>query len=311
MKNSFGTDTTSYIRTLLLVILITVVSFTIFQLIPMFIISIFMDNGVELLSEITIYQTNPSLLDEHFTSKPDIHSSVIKILKLLTFFSQIGTFLVPSIFIFWKFNQIKLLQNKTIKNDYLFVFINFILLLGISNLLVLLSLSIGYDYFPEGIKSYLSNEQLFNTKIQEYFVTKDVSNLAINLFLMAILPAIAEELFFRGVLQKIFIGIIKNKFIGILFTSLIFGILHFQIENFLAIFFASLLLGVIYEKRNNIKLNMLLHFMFNTFSLISIFIIKNEIINEEKLEYLLNYALIPAGILCFLYSLKKGNWKFS
>ena len=76
-------------------------------------------------------------------------------------------------------------------------------------------------------KSYLSNEQLFNTKIQEYFVTKDVSNLAINLFLMAILPAVAEELF-RGVLQKLFIGIVKNKFIGILFTSLIFGILHFK-----------------------------------------------------------------------------------
>ena len=51
--------------------------------------------------------------------------------------------------------------------------------------------------------------------------------------------------------------------------------------------------------------------MFNAFSLISIFIIKNEIIDEEKLEYLLNYALIPASIICLLYSLKKGDWKFN
>ena len=51
--------------------------------------------------------------------------------------------------------------------------------------------------------------------------------------------------------------------------------------------------------------------MFNAFSLISMFIIKNEIIDEEKLEYLLNYALIPASIICFLYSLKERGLKFN
>ena len=138
-------------------------------------------------------------------------------------------------------------------------------------------------------------------------MTKSVINLLMNVGLMAILPAVAEELFFRGILQPLFIRLTKKKWWGILITSVIFSLLHFQIDNLLAILFASVILGLVYEKKMNIYLNMLLHFAFNTFSLLSLFLIKNDVLEESNLEVVLNYGLIPIGMVCLMLSIKKNG----
>jgi membrane protease YdiL (CAAX protease family) len=128
--------------------------------------------------------------------------------------------------------------------------------------------------------------------------------------LLSILPAIGEELFFRGILQKICIGIFKNNIAGIGVTSLVFGMLHFQIENLLSIVFASILLGLIYDYSKNIFLTILLHFGFNFFSLVSMQGLKMELISESNLEIFSNYIIIPIsiGILTYLI-VKKIFWK--
>ena len=128
--------------------------------------------------------------------------------------------------------------------------------------------------------------------------------------MLSILPAIGEELFFRGILQKICIGIFKNNFAGIGITSLVFGMLHFQIENLLSIVFASILLGLIYDYSKNIFLTILLHFGFNFFSLVSMQGLKMELISERNLEIFSNYIIIPLsiGILTYLI-VKKIFWK--
>ena len=101
-----------------------------------------------------------------------------------------------------------------------------------------------------------------------------------------------------------------NNNIGIIITSLIFGILHFQIDNLLSIIFASLLLGYIYNYSHNIFLTILLHFGFNSFSLIFMQTIKWNIFTESQLDLLGNYFFIPAGIiLSITVKSKKIFWK--
>ena len=128
--------------------------------------------------------------------------------------------------------------------------------------------------------------------------------------MLSILPAIGEELFFRGILQKICIGIFKNNIAGIGVSSLVFRMLHFQIENLLSIVFASILLGLIYDYSKNIFLTILLHFGFNFFSLVSMQGLKIELISERNLEIFSNYVIIPVsiGILAYLI-VKKIFWK--
>ena len=72
--------------------------------------------------------------------------------------------------------------------------------------------------------------------------------------------------------------------------------------------FASVILGLVYENKMNIYLNMLLHFAFNTFSLLSLFLIKNDVIKEDNIEFILNYGLIPVGLIGLMLSIKKNGW---
>ena len=217
--------------------------------------------------------------------------------KALAFFDQLGTFLIPSILFLIIIRSMTINYVIPKREDWVKLIIYFFILLGLAQILLVISTYIGYDFLPLSTQDFLKNQQDFNTKIQEGFITDSFSGFLFNIILLAIIPAVGEELFFRGILQDICIGLFKNNSAGIIITSLIFGILHFQIDNLLSIIFASLLLGYIYNFSNNIFLTILLHFGFNSFSLICMQANKWEFVTEPQLDLLGNYLFIPIGII--------------
>jgi membrane protease YdiL (CAAX protease family) len=243
----------------------------------------------------------------------DLNSREFKFIyahKALAFFDQLGTFLVPSVIFLFLLKTFSLYYRTPNKSDLKKCLLYFIVLLGVAQLLLLISNYVGYDFLPIEIKNFLKEQQDFNTRIQEGFISKSFRSFLFNIVLLSILPAFGEELFFRGILQKIFIGIFKNNFAGIGVTSFVFGMLHFQIENLLSIIFASILLGLIYDYSKNILLTILLHFGFNFFSLISMQGLKTELISENNLEFFSNYVIVPLGLGMLTYLIiKKIFWK--
>ena len=243
----------------------------------------------------------------------DLNSKEFKFIyahKALAFFDQLGTFLVPSVIFLFLLKTFSLNYRTPNKSDLIKCLLYFIVLLGVAQLFLLISTYVGYDFLPIEIKNFLKEQQDFNTRIQEGFISKSFRSFLFNVVLLSILPAIGEELFFRGILQKICIGIFKNNIAGIGVTSLVFGMLHFQIENLLSIIFASILLGLIYDYSKNILLTILLHFGFNFFSLISMQGLKMELISENNLEIFSNYVMIPTGMGMLTYLIiKKIFWK--
>ena len=243
----------------------------------------------------------------------DLNSKEFKFIyahKALAFFDQLGTFLVPSFIFLFLLKTFPLNYSTPKKQDLIKCSLYFIVLLGFAQLLLLISTYIGYDFLPIEIKNFLKEQQEFNSKLQEGFISKSFISFLFNVLLLSILPAIGEELFFRGILQKICIGMFKNNITGIIVTSLVFGMLHFQIENLLSIIFASILLGLIYDYSKNILLTIILHFGFNFFSLISMQSLKMGLISENNLEYFSNYIMIPVGLGMLTYLIiKKVFWK--
>ena len=230
--------------------------------------------------------------------------------KALAFFDQLGTFLIPSILFLIIIKSIPINYLIPEKNDWFKLVIYFFILLGIAQILLVISTYIGYDFLPLSTQDFLRNQQDFNTKIQEGFITESFYGFLFNIILLAVIPALGEELFFRGILQNICIGLFKNNTAGIIITSLIFGILHFQIDNLLSIIFASLLLGYIYDFSNNIFLTILLHFGFNSFSLLCMQTIKWNLVSESQLDLLANYLFIPIGIVLSVMVLaRKIFWR--
>ncbi len=243
----------------------------------------------------------------------DLNSREFKFIyahKALAFFDQLGTFLMPSVIFLFLLKTFSLHYRNPNKSDLTKCLLYFIVLLGVAQLFLLISTYVGYDFLPIEIKNFLKEQQDFNTRIQEGFISKSFRSFLFNIVLLSILPAFGEELFFRGILQKICIGIFKNNIAGIVVTSFVFGMLHFQIENLLSIIFASILLGLIYDYSKNILLTILLHFGFNFFSLISMQGVKMELISENNLEFFSNYVILPLGLGMLAYIIiKKIFWK--
>lgn len=93
--------------------------------------------------------------------------------------------------------------------------------------------------------------------------TNLLSGFLVNLLMMAVLPAIGEEFFFRGVLQKIFQQWFKNAHIGIVLTAVIFSIMHLQFFGFLPRLLLGLFIGYVFYWSGNLWIAIILHFVNN------------------------------------------------
>ena len=92
----------------------------------------------------------------------------------------------------------------------------------------------------------------------------------INLFVIALLPAICEELCFRGALQRILIQIFKSPWKGIVATGIFFSAFHMQFQGFLPRMFLGILLGAIYWYSSSIWVSILAHFFYNGIQVIAV-----------------------------------------
>lgn len=93
------------------------------------------------------------------------------------------------------------------------------------------------------------------------------------MLVMALAPAIFEEVLFRGAFQKVFVGWTKNAWAGIIITSILFSAIHFSFFGFLPRIALGLILGLIFYYTNNLWLSILLHFLNNGFVVTQLYIL--------------------------------------
>lgn len=85
----------------------------------------------------------------------------------------------------------------------------------------------------------------------------------LSLFIIAFLPGVFEETFFRGGLQNFFTRWFGGPWIAIIVTSIIFSLIHLSYYGFLVRFALGVILGLIFYFSGNLLLCILLHFLFN------------------------------------------------
>lgn len=90
-----------------------------------------------------------------------------------------------------------------------------------------------------------------------------VWGLLLNLLVIALIPAIGEELTFRGVLQQALVKGCKNAHLGIFLAAAIFSFIHLQFYGFLPRMFLGLLLGYMFYYSGSLWTSILMHFINN------------------------------------------------
>lgn len=96
-------------------------------------------------------------------------------------------------------------------------------------------------------------------------------DLTLNLLIVAIIPAICEELFFRGVMQKELNRHLSNPHVGIILTSIVFSAIHMSVEGFTARLLLGLVLGYTYHYTKSLWYPILLHLFNNGLQVLALY----------------------------------------
>ncbi len=99
--------------------------------------------------------------------------------------------------------------------------------------------------------------------LQSLLCRTDVLHLVLNIFVLALVPAICEELFFRGAMQNIFVQWCGSKHCAVVITAVIFSLAHGDIFAFFPRFFLGVLLGYLFLYSGSLLVSSLAHFANN------------------------------------------------
>ncbi|MBQ9266800.1 MAG: CPBP family intramembrane metalloprotease [Clostridia bacterium] len=113
-------------------------------------------------------------------------------------------------------------------------------------------------------------------------------------FTLAVTPALFEELFFRKAMIN-FTSQYGRKF-ALVFSALLFGIIHMNLSQGLFAFIMGLILGGIYLYTGDIKLTMLIHFLNNGFAALAMILPEIWMV----IVSIILFAVLIAGFVFFI-----------
>lgn len=123
----------------------------------------------------------------------------------------------------------------------------------------------------------------------------------------AVVPALCEELLFRGTVCKALMPYGKRS--AVLISAVLFSLMHTNIEQTLYTFVGGLLLGWIYVNTESVIYPILLHFINNSVSVAETIMI--EKLSQDTAFYAVNalesavFALSVVSFICFIIMRKK------
>ncbi|MBR9859932.1 CPBP family intramembrane metalloprotease [bacterium] len=129
--------------------------------------------------------------------------------------------------------------------------------------------NLDLSFLPDSIATWIINsESLNNETYQAMFGSGEFGGLATTLIFMALMPAIAEEFFFRGFLLRVMNGTFQNFHMANLVTSLIFTAIHFQFFKLFPMMILSLTLGYLVYFTGSLWMSILVHLANNAITIL-------------------------------------------
>ena len=121
-------------------------------------------------------------------------------------------------------------------------------------------------------------------KIVENAASEGFIGLLLMVLVMAVVPAICEELFFRVGLQQLLGKWFKNDHIAVVVTAIIFSFMHLDMSGFLVRFVMGLVLGYVFLYSRSLVPNVMLHFMNNTVATVGTYVALRNGASMAELE---------------------------
>jgi len=256
----------------------------------------------------------------------DIKNADMNLMRLLTIGSQILFILFPAILfsklVFIDVTSIVRFRMPNPKEVGIFALGLIILMpllqeyLHVQNYLINeLSQS---SLFVEGIKNFLDElDKYVEESYMQLLTGNNVFEIILIIITVSITPAICEEFFFRGFVQKSFEYKLK-PLTAIFITSFFFGIYHFNPYGLIPLILLGMYLGFSVYLSNSIIVPILLHFLNNFISIIAFFVfgedelMQSNFVDSEGINtHIIVLILLLVLFSAFVFYVKKNYTKFT
>ena len=235
----------------------------------------------------------------------------IAVLKFYKTVQSIGVFIIPPFIIAWMIHgspAIYLKVNKRPDLQSVFLVIAIVFFSNpLINLLNEINSKLSLPEWLNSVQLWMQNSEEQATKITEAFLaTTNISDLIKNIVMIGILPAIGEELLFRGVVQKLFRKMYGNAHLAIWVSAALFSALHLQFFGFLPRLVLGAMFGYMLEWSGTLWLPVIAHFVNNAAAVIAYYLAHKGLIGNELDKtgtwaggsfYLVIVSLIFLGLL--------------
>ena len=122
-----------------------------------------------------------------------------------------------------------------------------------------------------GIETWMKiSEEKAKVLTEAFTKGTSVGVLILNLIVIALMAALSEEIFFRGVLQKVLIDCTRNKHIGVWISAIIFSAFHMQFFGFLPRMLMGAYLGYLFLWSGSLWPGIFAHFVNNGMAVVLI-----------------------------------------
>ncbi len=214
-----------------------------------------------------------------------------------------ATFLLPALLTGWLFFREKWPQHFSLNNRVK------LSTLGLSVLFMMAAFPIAQvaftanswivQQFPS-LNSMVETETATENLLEGLLVMQSPWEMLFSLLVMAIVPALGEEMVFRGIVQQQLEKWKNRPLLAIGLTALLFSIVHFQIQRFLAILWLGLVLGLLLYWTRNLWVTIAAHFLNNGAQVVIAYFNQDQLkkVSEGPAEDLpLSVILVSAGLL--------------
>jgi uncharacterized protein len=248
-------------------------------------------------------------LSNNFFYEPG--SENIEFLRYLMIFQGLSFFIVPAIIILYLMKPVSLKNPMAVnppKIIELFMVIMLALcIIPITSFTGQINSGMHLPNWLSGVEQWMiENEDRADNLIDLLIDSDTFGIMMLNLFMVALIPAIGEEMIFRGVFQNIFNELFKSGHFAVWFTAFIFSTLHFQFFGFIPRFILGLVYGYLFFWSNTLWFPVIAHFVNNAVPVIVANIQNWMNINSQPSVPLWKQAVglplpIVASVLILLY----------
>jgi membrane protease YdiL (CAAX protease family) len=179
------------------------------------------------------------------------------------------------------------------------------------------NMNVRFPEFLKGFETWAREAEDKTAKLTEIMTSfGSISDLLIGILVIALLPAIGEELVFRGMFQNELYRGTRNIHVAIWFAAVIFSTIHFQFYGFIPRLLLGALFGYLYYWSGNLLIPIFAHFFNNAFGVIMIYLHRQELtdLNVEDntaapIQYVLLNVVLTVGLLYYIWKHFRGEPK--